>query len=226
MKISTVGFKIKAADLHRKSPRIFWASLIVSIAATGIMIQLRLPHKPHEETVPDIPPVIIHLENIPETRQRTRIPAPAKPFIYGALPIPVEDELLPDEITIEKTVLDMDAVPGAPPAVLIPDIGAHTEEEEVYEYFAVDEPPKRLKAIAPIYPPMAERAGIEGSVTMKILVNSKGHVDSVVVVDGPKVFHSASVKAAKKSTFSPERHNDKPVACWLIMPFRFKLDVD
>ena len=47
----------------------------------------------------------------------------------------------------------------------------------------VDTPPKALKRLAPEYPSGARRKGIEGYVTLSLLVSESGRVQDVVVVE-------------------------------------------
>ncbi len=222
MKSSIVGFKIPSADLHKKSPGIFWGSLIFSIVLTVIIIKTPFTYKNVRDNNIDIPPVIIHLENIPETSQRVQMPAPPKPFLTSGAPLEVDD-ILPDNVTIEDTKLEVDVFPEAPPAVFIPENGAADEEKEFFEFYEVEELPERLQNILPEYPEMAERAGIQGTVTLKVLINKTGAVDSVVVIEGPEILRNAAVKAAESTTFSPAKYNNRTVACWVIMPFKFVL---
>ncbi len=221
MNSSIVGFKTRAADLHRKSPAIFMASLIFSLILTIVLIHTPLPEKKNPEQKIEVPSVIIMVENIPKTRHLVSTPAPAKPYVQGSLPIEVDDEIMPDEITIEDTNLELDSTPPTLPFSLVPEEGATVEENEIFEYFAVEEEPKILNTVIPEYPKFAERAGIEGTIHLKILVNKKGLVESVKVIKGPKIFHKPSIDAAKKTTFIPAKQYDKPVACWVIMPFKF-----
>ena len=65
------------------------------------------------------------------------------------------------------------------------------------------------------------RAGIGGTVTLKVLVNTEGTVDSVAVMDGPEMLVDAAMDAARVTTFTPARHLDRPVACWVLLPYRF-----
>ncbi|MBT4485471.1 MAG: energy transducer TonB [Candidatus Latescibacteria bacterium] len=226
MNTSTVHFKRPSADLHRKSRIIFLASLIVSIFFTTMIIIVPLPYREQIEQKIEAPPVIIKLENIPETRQTVMLPAPALPFDPDGLVIEVEDDMIPDDVTIESTELDLKAAapPSPPAAILASDPGASAEEDEIFEYFAVEEPPARAVPVIPEYPEIAERAGIEGNVTMKVLVNKEGLVDSVEVIGGPKVFHKSSIEAARKTKFTPAKHMDRAVSCWVIMPFKFELE--
>jgi protein TonB len=221
--------KRPGSSLHRQSPRIFLSCLAAAAAFTAIVLILPLPRIDSAERNVTPPPVIIQLQNIPETRQVMRTPAPPKPFIPQALPI-ASDEILPDRITIQDTRLDLAESPVAPPAILMPDSGAaggagipsaEGEEQEIFEYFNVEEPPKRKNTVSPEYPEMAKRAGIEGTVLLKVLVNRTGAVDSIEVQSGPSIFHKPAIAAAKATSFTPARQNDKAVSCWVVMPFRF-----
>jgi len=223
MNVSTVGFKKPSADLHKKSPLIFLLCLIISIYFTSVFITISIPQKNLFEDKVEVPPVIIHLENIPETRHRVMVPAPPKPFITSGAPIEY-DGLLPDDITIEDTKLELDAVPEAPPAIFVPGVGAAKEENEIFEFFAVEQIPKKMNNVIPEYPEIARRAGIEGTVTLKVLVNVTGIVDSVEVIEGPAVFRESAMEAARATKFTPAKHNDRDVACWVVMPFRFLLE--
>ena len=225
MAASIVGFKVPKADLHRKSPKILLASIFVSIILVAIVVHIPLWQETNISQKVKTPPVIIHIENIPETRHAVRIPAPQL-----AIPLEVEDNIIPDDITIESTELDLNAVAGpqvppAPPsAVIVPDVGVEAEEDEIFEYFSVEEQPKRINSVMPIYPEMAKRAGIEGMVYLKVLFTKTGVVDSVEVMKGSEIFHKTSIDAAKSAKFTPAKQNDRPVACWVIMPFKFILE--
>lgn len=223
MGVSIIGFKKPSVDLHKKSPKIFLLCLIISILFTVVLITISIPQKNLLKDKVDVPPVIIYLENIPETRHRVMVPAPPKPFIPSGAPIEFDD-LLPDDITIEDTKLDLDAAPEAPPALLVSGVGAAREENEIFEFFAVEEIPKRLNNIIPEYPTIARRAGIEGTITLKVLVNVTGIVDSVEVIEGPSVFRKSAIEAARATKFIPAKHNDRNVACWVVMPFRYILE--
>lgn len=222
-------FSIGRSDLHRLSPRVFFASMAVAVLFTTVLLTRPFaPADPDKRHI-SVPPVIIQLQDIPETRQVIRTPAPAKPFIPSAVPIPTND-ILPDTVTIQQTELDLESVPAAPPAILVPDMGntgipsAAAEENEIFEFYNVEEQPKRLNAIVPEYPEMAKRAGIQGAVYLKVLVNAKGAVDSVIVQKGPSVFHNSASDAARRTRFTPARQNDRAVPCWVLMPFRFVLN--
>ena len=80
-----------------------------------------------------------------------------------------------------------------------------------------------MNTVVPEYPQIAKDSHVQGTVYVKVLVNETGVVDSVEVVKGPVVFHKSSLKAAKAIKFKPAKINDRPVSCWVIIPFKFEL---
>lgn len=221
---SQYRFKYPKADLHRKSPYIFAASLFISVIFLVVALHIPLPRSERPPKRADVPPVIIQLQNIPQTRHREFSEAPPRPVVEHGLPIPVEEFIEPDDITIEDTTLDTEApVQAAPAVTLAPVVGASKEEDEIYEYYAVEEQPERTTIVQPEFPALARRANIEGTVLLRVLVNREGAVDSVTVEHGPEIFRKSAIKAALATKFSPARQNNTPVACWVLMPFRFDI---
>ncbi|MCD6308515.1 MAG: energy transducer TonB [Candidatus Latescibacteria bacterium] len=220
---SIIGFKKSTADLHRLSPYILTVSLVLSAAVTAVLLTGSwMKEAVRGETV-EKPPIVIQIEDIPETIHRVQAPAPKL-----SIPLEVDDDFMPDDITIENTDLDLAEVstPSPPPSIdiALPEGGVEAAEDEIFEYFSVEEKPRRLTTVIPRYPEMAERAGIEGTVYLKLLIAKTGDVDSVIVVKGPEIFQSSAIEASKKTRFSPAKNNDKPVPCWVILPFTFKME--
>ena len=209
-------FRNMETDLHRLSPYVFLGCLAFAVIFTTAILTHTITRNDTGGRAIPVPPVIIQLQDIPEIRQVMRTPSPAKPFVPSALPI-ASDKVLPDTVTIRETKLDLQAVPAAPPALLVPSTGGNAipsavkEETEIFESFNVEEQPKRLNAVTPEYPDMARRAGIEGAVLLKVLVNTKGTVDSVIVQKGPAAFQKSAIAAAHATTFTPAKQNGRSV---------------
>ena len=98
------------------------------------------------------------------------------------------------------------------------------EEEEIVELWRVEKQPEPVKEVVPVYPEVARKAGIEGHVTVFVLVGKNGKVEAVGKVVGPEVFHEAAKAAAAGWEFSPAIQNDKPVRVWVSLPFKFQLN--
>lgn len=163
--------------------------------------------------------IVIENVEIPETRQIHRAPPPPRPSI----PIATESEDVPDDVTIETTDLDFDEVsldvpppPGETTVIEEP-------EEEILEYFMVEEKPVLIKGVAPVYPKVALKANIEGSIHLKVLLGKDGKVEQATVVKGKEVFRKAALQAAYQYRFKPARQNDRPVKVYLVMPITFRI---
>lgn len=65
----------------------------------------------------------------------------------------------------------------------------------------------------PLYPPHAQRAGIEGRVTVEFTITSDGSVSDprVVAAEPPQVFDEAVLNAILKWKFNPKMADGKPV---------------
>ncbi len=78
----------------------------------------------------------------------------------------------------------------------------------------------------PIYPRLAQQAGLEGSVWIKALVASDGSVRNAVVhqSSGTQSLDEAALRAAHKCQFKPAIRNGRPVAVWVKYEVVFDLD--
>lgn len=77
----------------------------------------------------------------------------------------------------------------------------------------------------PGYPSAARRAGREGIVTLRVLIDTDGKPASVTTLEtsGYEDFDNVAVQAVKKWIFSPARRGGKPVASFHDVRIRFRL---
>ncbi len=153
---------------------------------------------------------IIEVENIPETHQQKIAPPPARPSI----PVESESEEVPEDVTIGETDLDLTQPPPPPPP----------PAPEQTEFVAYDQAPQLTRLVKPIYPEIARKAGVEGTVILKIQVDEKGNVVNVKVLKGLGAgLDEAAIAAAMQCKFKPAMQRDKPVKVWVSYPVRFIL---
>ncbi len=149
---------------------------------------------------------------IPPTQQLQKPPPPAKPKI----PVESEDEDVPEDLTIDEEMFDFEAeVEDLPPPP--------EEEEPIVPFFALSDKPVEIKRVNPKYPELAKKAGIEGTVVVKVLVNTKGDVEAVEVLKSHPLLDESAIEAAKQFKFKPGKQRDKFVKVWVSIPFNFKL---
>ena len=150
--------------------------------------------------------------DIPQTEQIKLPEPPARPSV----PVASEDELFDDEITIEDTDFDdfedWDSPPpmaGGPKVTFIP----------------FDKPPVPKVPIRPVYPEIAQEAGIEGTVYVQFFINEKGAVTEAWIQKGlPNTgLDEAALAAVKRSKWKPAQQRDKKVGVWQTVPVVFTL---
>ena len=90
-----------------------------------------------------------------------------------------------------------------------------------------DDPPVPLNANTPArYPSALLRAGIEGTVVVRMYVDEHGALvrDSIRIAEssGYPALDSAALAAAQKLRFAPALHDGKPVPAPFLQPFQFR----
>ncbi len=171
------------------------------------------------------PPPSITAASLPPALSVT---AAAKPTI--GVPVPVPDAEVSPEQTM-ATQAEMSAEPS--PAVeefgeggvqVAPDLTIDDEEPGMDEFIPLERPPQIVKRVLPSYPEMAVRAGIEGTVWVKILVDKEGKPKKAVVIKSTtEIFNDAAVEAAMQFLFTPAVMNNGPIKVWVSIPFKFQL---
>ena len=160
----------------------------------------------------------VEVVEIPATEQQQERVAPSRPQV----PVEAEDEASVEDITIEDTELFEETALAVPER--LEDEVIATEEEAPLEFWMVEEQPQISQQAVPEYPEIARQAGIEGVVTVMIVVGSNGSVESVQVLAGPAVFHEAATQAAYRMRFTPARQNDRPVRVKVTQRIIFRLN--
>jgi protein TonB len=91
--------------------------------------------------------------------------------------------------------------------------------------FLVSQMPVVLSEVKPIYPPKAREARQEGSVVVDALIDAKGLVRQVQVVEGADVFREAALTALRQFRFKPALVEGRPVAVRIRYTLRFRLEL-
>jgi protein TonB len=83
--------------------------------------------------------------------------------------------------------------------------------------------PRKLKNVAPVYPPVAARAMVEGVVILEIAIQPNGRVEDVRVLRGIPLLDAAAVAAARQWVFAPTLYGGVPVSVMMTVSMRFSL---
>ena len=156
--------------------------------------------------------IIIENIEIPETQQFETPPPPARPSI----PVESEDDDLADDLTIEETDLDnFDAWDAPPPPPSGPQV----------KFIPYDKAPVPLMPIKPIYPDIAQEAGIEGQVIVQCFIDKKGKVTETSILKGipNTVLNESAITALRQTRFRPAKQRETRVGVWITIPINFTL---
>jgi protein TonB len=117
--------------------------------------------------------------------------------------------------------IDIDAVMGMADSA----VGASSVKDLVMNEETVDVSPRPRMRSAPSYPPRARSKGIEGHVTLRVLIGKSGNIEKVKVVDAAPsgVFEEAAVDAVRGWQFEPALYRGEKVRVWAKQVVRFKL---
>ena len=92
------------------------------------------------------------------------------------------------------------------------------------DFVPVEKQPVPVKNPPPLYPEIARRAGVEGTVWVKIWVDKEGKAKKAQILKSDaELFNQAAIDAAMQWVFTPAVMNNGPVAVWVSIPFKFKL---
>jgi protein TonB len=200
----------RSAAFRCLARRLFGESLLLALLVTFFAI-VAVPEwntKPYEA-----PPSEAEIVDLPP-----ELPLPERPREAARLPeIPIEaedDESIPPEETIARTILDPDT-PLSTPA--IPQLLA------IGDFVQRDTEPQFIRFVTPEYPRLAVLSQVEGVVFVQMLVDTRGRVVDARATGGPEILREAAVRAALMCLLTPAMQGDRPVAVWVSLPFRFTL---
>ena len=95
---------------------------------------------------------------------------------------------------------------------------------DIDAFMPVEKQPQPIKQPIPKYPELAIREGMEGTVFVKILVDEYGSPKQAIIYKSDnEVFNESAIETAMNSRFTLVVMYNGGVACWVVIPYRFKL---
>lgn len=179
----------------------------------------------------NLPPPPQTVDNVPPPP--TTAPGPAS---RAGTPVPVPDALIApdvkdfanvDEISRASTLGGDGQDQGYMGLASDVDVEVREDEPNAYEFMAVDKEPyidiaelqKRV-----VYPDIARRAGIEGTVNIRVLVDKKGKPKKYIIESTDSdLLNKAAIDAVMNSTFTPAIQGTTPLDCWVSIPMNFRM---
>ncbi len=156
---------------------------------------------------------VVTVEPIPKTEQGKRRPLPPRP----AVPIPSEDDIIPEEETIEPIKFQFYSHAGD-------EGGGGAQDEGIGAPTIV--PPRPIAWVIPEYPEEDRKKGVKGEIKLSLQIDSTGKVIDAIVIENQTSSQKcaqAAIRAALASRFIPAMKGGKPTSYWLIQSYRFDL---
>jgi len=81
-----------------------------------------------------------------------------------------------------------------------------------------------VKKVAPVYPPLARQARIQGTVVLQVLINKNGDVYEMQLISGHPMLSPAAIEAVKQWKYQPYLLNGEAVEVETTVQVIFKLE--
>ncbi|WOK35365.1 TonB family protein [Sphingomonas sp. C3-2] len=221
MPYEAVGF----AGERRAHPTAFFAALAVNGAVIGALLTAN-------PGLVEKLPTFLRTHNIPITPEATPEPPPP-PTSDEKVTAAAIDRVTPSTPPIlpptggftvdrvEPTILP--PLPPLPGGALGGGQGAVDPPKPVLVDATAD--PRHAAALQPPYPPSMQRIGMEGSVTVRVLIGADGRVKAVEQVSASDAafFRATESQALRKWRFRPATRDGVAVESWKVMTVRFRI---
>ncbi|HEY3158432.1 MAG TPA: energy transducer TonB [Vicinamibacterales bacterium] len=200
------------------------AAIIAPLLATD---ELPAPRTATEfvQVVPVAPPP-------PPPAPRTTTLPPTTPPRADAAPLSVPDGIAPetfiepvnDAPPVDGSIISFgnctdcdigDPVPPPPPPPPPPPSIRHVGGDI--------KPPQKVVDVAPVYPPLARAARVEGIVILEAVIAEDGSVRDVRVLRSVQLLDDAAAEAVRQWRFTPTLLNGQPVPVVMTITVAFKL---
>ncbi len=192
----------------------------------------------------DLPPPPSNSDAPPPPPPPTQVSMTAGPAARAGTPVPVPDALLDPNLKDFANTDDLSRASaiggdgtdfggfdniGDGNISVTNDVKVNTREEipDPDEFVAVEKEPNvdlaQLQKNVE-YPEMAKRAGVEGKVSIRVLVSKTGKPKKTIIESSDSdLLNDAATKAVMKTSFTPAIQNGSPIDCWVSIPIVFRL---
>jgi protein TonB len=179
-----------------------------------------LTYEPARSALLAVAPIMVSLLSPPQPEAKPPVEPPKpKPVIQPRPkpPEPLPIVAAPIEAPSPSPILV--APPPPPPAPAPVAVAPPVITAPIFAADYLDNP-------APYYPQLARRAGEQGRVVLRVLVNPAGTADEVEIRTSsgyPRLDESAR-GTVRRWRFVPAKRGDVPVPAWVLIPVSFRLE--
>jgi protein TonB len=209
---------------------VFHAALLVAVVTIPLVAttdELPTPHVPTVLQLPSTPVVVV--PKVPPASGHARLELPDQPVAPLVAPMGIPQDVGIDRMAAQIPDLPLGEVPGIigvgqalsarelpPPPPPVKATGPLKPGGDIAM-------PRKIHHVAPVYPPMAASARVEGTVVIEAIISTTGTVQDARVVNSVPLLDAAALEAVRQWVFTPTRLNNVPVPVILTVKVEFKL---
>jgi protein TonB len=160
-------------------------------------------------------------------RQAPKAPAPAE---KATLTPPIETS----DVVVPETAADLGApggetggveggVPGGVVGGIVEALPEVKAEPPIVHVGGAVREPTKVKHVNPVYPEVAARAMVQGSVVVELQVSTQGRVTDARIVKGIPLLNDAALAAVRQWVYTPPLVDGVPVRLIMTVTVRFKV---
>lgn len=228
MDIKSHNLQLEKALSPRWTARAVFSGVVVTVGVYFLLPYLEVLSKPPERTLsirsvdtaelPPPPPPPPKRTQTPQSRAKQDTPKPKLQKARRTLaPLQASMNL---SMAIGDVGGDFSVDFGVRRPVL-----AEQVRDLVFELVDLDEKPRPIMPLRPIYPPQARMRKLEGLVVVEFVVSPDGTVRNAEVVSSQpgEVFNKVALQAVERWRFNPGTKGGKPVAARVRQKVEFRL---
>ena len=195
----------------------------VTLGLHALVAVFVLSYEPARKALLAAAPIMVDLitppaAEPPKPQPPTELPKP-KPVTKQVAQRPVETPILAAPAEAPSPVVVAPQPPAPPVEVVAAPAPPALVTQPIYNADYLNNP-------APYYPAVSRRAGEQGKVILRVLVNMRGTADEVQVrtSSGFPRLDDAARDAVQRWKFVPAKRGSEPVQAWVLIPISFRLE--
>ena len=167
----------------------------------------------------------------PAPRSAAALRRPAQPDRTSVFTAPAETP----QQTIPEEAVDMGVpgggpggveggVPGGVTGAVVEGLPERSEPLQPIRVGGQIKEPRKLKHVEPVYPEIAARANVHGTIILEISLSAQGRVTEAKVLRGVPLLDAAAIAAVKQWLYAPTLLDGVPVPVTMTITVRFALE--
>jgi protein TonB len=215
------------AEEHRLTPS---GAVSAPMSTTSVPAKpaLAAPVKVSKAEAKEVPPPAAPVQETsqPATPDHVK-PAVKVPDMFGALNAHPVSPIRESNVAAAPSAPAIDATAGGLNGAPVPGLASSIVPVPLEQATgpgragSLLKPPKLVSSVLPVYPQIAQAAGVQGDVVLQVSVEKSGNVSAAKVLSGPAMLRNAALDAVKQWKYEPSMLDGQAVATQMTVRILF-----